>query len=184
MDFGAFADLDSATTERAVRAFVVSCKLLGLFLLYVGLTYALTALLLRREGASVILLQLSSAAVAFAFGFVLLFRTELVTRVARIPDGEAAPAAGWDAREILRTGVVLIGLYVFVTRLGGALQEVGLWLDGGPLGRSGRTPILMLVEAVPLLLAALFVLRADLVVSFVERQRVGPRIGASTGGSA
>lgn len=147
-----------------MSALAVGSKLLGIYLFYAGLTYVLTSVVLAQEGGPVVLLQLLGAAIAFAFGWFLTFRTERVTRLVGATRSEGGAEVRRDPHELLRTGVVLIGLYVFVTRIGGALRDFGFWA-GGHLGGIGGAPVQVLIELVPVILAALFVFRPGLIVN-------------------
>ena len=149
-----------------MSAFVVGAKLLGIYLLYAGFAWLLMTVAVAQSGWTAILFQLPTSAVAFAFGWLLAFRTELVARLVRASDsGAVLPAS--DSHQLLRTGVVLIGLYVVLTRIGTAVRDIGFWAQGDGFVGIGGAALRILIDTLPLLLAAVFVLRPDSVVKLI-----------------
>jgi hypothetical protein len=152
--------------------FSVAAKLLGVFIAYLGLIHLVNAFLLGEGQLAPVLVQVLAAALALGFGAALVFRTDSLARFVGVSSDESAVVEGLDSRDLLRTGIILVGLYVFLTRVGmvlgvasshiGGVQFIGI---GGALAR-------ILIECVPLALAALFIFRADRVVDVVGRERL------------
>lgn len=151
--------------------FFAASKLLGVYFVFLGLRHLVAAFMLRDGPPSPALGYLLFAALACVFGFVLAFRTDWLGRVLRVSPEEAAPVGGPGTEDVLRTGIVLIGLYVFVTRVGSVLTVVSSHLTGVQFGGFGAIAGRILIECVPLALAIFFVVRADRVVGWIDRRK-------------
>src|SRR5690554_4157653 len=110
--------------------FSVAAKLLGVILTYLGLLHILTALLLGGGEKGPVLLQLLSGAVAWVLAFVLVFRTDTFARFVRVDANAPAPPVSFESTSVLRTGIVLVGLYVFATRITLALSIASMYVSG------------------------------------------------------
>lgn len=148
--------------------FSVASKLLGVFLSYLGLIYLVTAFALGDGPFAPVLAQVLSAALAFVFGFILVFRTEWLRQLVGVSSEAAPSVGGLEPEAVLRTGIILIGLYLFATRVGLVLSTAASYLAGVHFGGIGGAPVRILIECVPLALAAFLVFRADRVVALVN----------------
>jgi hypothetical protein len=148
--------------------FSVAAKLVGIYFLYLSVLHVSSALAMDGPPLAPVLLQLVAGAVAAAVALLLIFRTALVASVVGIVDDAPRYTEG-DPDAALRTGLVLIGVFVFVTRIGQLLVTVSYALTGvhfgGPGGALGR----IILDSVPIALALLLVLRPDLVSRLVAR---------------
>jgi len=148
----------------------VGAKLLGVFLAYRGLQYLGTAVLLGGGPLSAVLIHILYAVLAFAFSFVLVFRTRWL---GRLPGSGAEASDPLDPRAVLGSGIILIGLYVLITRAATVLHTVQMAVGGVHFGGIGGPLARVLIECVPLALAVLFVLRSDWIAELVTRDRAG-----------
>lgn len=150
--------------------FSVAAKLLGVILTYLGLLHILTALLLGGGEKGPVLLQLLSGAVAWVLAFVLVFRTDTFARFVRVDANAPAPPVSFESTSVLRTGIVLVGLYVFATRITLALSIASMYVSGVRFEGVGGGLARILIEMVPVALSLLFIFGADRVVDFVMRE--------------
>lgn len=151
--------------------FSVGSRLLGVYFAYLGLIYLLGAFALYDGSLAPVLVQFLSAVFAFAFSLVLMFQSEELGRRLGVTSEPATSLGGLEPRAGLHTGIVLIGLYVFLSRLGPALATVSAHLGGARFGGMGGAPARIAIEAIPLVLAVFFIVRADRVVELVSGDR-------------
>ena len=150
--------------------FRVAFTLLGIHFLFRGLTYLLPAAVFFDDGGSgATLLVFLQAALAFVFAFVLIVQPAWLARRAGPDAAEYALPSGFEPKTVLRVGIVLIGLFVFATRLESVLHLVSMHLGGTRFGGLGGAPVRILIETVPLALAAFFVARPDAVIDLIAR---------------
>lgn len=150
--------------------FSVASKLLGVFFFYRGLLYLIIAFALRDGPAAPVLIQLLSAALALGFGFILVFRTDGLARVVGASSEAQGPTGGSDPHAVLRTGIILIGLYVFVVRINLVLNTVSSYIGGVQFGGIGGGPVQILIDSVPVALALVLVFRADRIAALIDRE--------------
>lgn len=149
--------------------FSVASKLLGVYFAYLGLIYLLSAIVFLESLGAPVQVQFLSAALAFGFAFVLMFRSEGLGRRLGVDTEESSPIGRLEPGAALHTGIVLIGLYVFISRLALALSTASAYLGGADFGGVGGAPVRIMIEAIPLALAVFFILGADRIVELVER---------------
>ena len=147
--------------------FWVAAKLLGIYLTYLGLMHVLAAWLLGSGETGPVLVQLLSGTVALVLAFLLAFQTDWLARLVRVGAHAPVPPVDVDSRSVLRTGIVLVGLYVLATRLPSTLNVVSMFASGARIEGIGGAPVRILIEMVPLALALLFTFGADRVVGLV-----------------
>ncbi|MEJ2193175.1 MAG: hypothetical protein P8Y39_12700, partial [Nitrospirota bacterium] len=111
--------------------FIVGAKLLGVYLVYWLLfnVLGLVAVVVTASGKAELsgltipwmLAYLSSIIVLIAFSSILLFKTEWLSNIVGLGhDGSDALEISMDA--VLRAGIILIGVYIFSTRIGGLVK--------------------------------------------------------------
>jgi hypothetical protein len=155
--------------------FSVAAKLLGVFWVYLGLQHVLTALVLDNDRSGSVPLLFLFGAVLFVLAFVLIFWTDALARLLRVDGNASAASSGFESEAVLRTGIILIGLYAFVFHIAGLLTYISGYIDGMIFQGLGGAPGRILVESIPLLLALLFIFRPDRIVQLVfteERNKV------------
>lgn len=152
--------------------FSVASKLLGVFITYLGIMYVIAAFALRDGPPGPVSLQLLSALVAFVFGFVLAFRTDRLADLLGVNSEVSSSFGAFEGRAALRTGVILVGLYIFVTRVGSVLSMISSYLAGVQFGGVGGALVRILVECVPLALALFLDFRADRIVHVLASKNV------------
>lgn len=162
-------------TERMIQAdalFAVAAKLLGLYLALQTLVYVGSALVFAitsdqvEQGVGPVVVQLLGALLSLGFAAILLFRTERLARMLRIPEVSGGIRIG--SATALRTGIILLGLYVLVRGLGPFLQFASFFLRVAPFADPGLIARAA-AELVPLIVALFMVLRPDVVIAMIRR---------------
>jgi hypothetical protein len=113
--------------------FIVGAKLLGVYLVY-WLLFNLLSLLAvvvmaiwesRLAVLTIfsILAYLFSIAVLIIFSYILLFKTEWLSNIVGLRD-DRSHALEFSMDAVLRAGIILIGVYIFSTRIGGLVKEI------------------------------------------------------------
>ncbi|MEJ2183661.1 MAG: hypothetical protein P8Y66_09065 [Nitrospirota bacterium] len=111
--------------------FIVGAKLLGVYLVY-WLLFNLLSLLAvvvmaiwesRLAVLTIfsILAYLFSIAVLIIFSYILLFKTEWLSNIVGLRD-DRSHALEFSMDAVLRAGIILIGVYIFSTRIGGLVK--------------------------------------------------------------
>lgn len=160
--------------------FRVAFTLLGIHFLFRGLIYVISAILFFDGGWDrPTFLPFLHAALAFSFAFILIIQPAWLSRRARTSADESTFVDGFDARALLRVGIVLIGLFVVATQLESVLHLLSMHLDGTRFGGLSA-PVRILIASLPLVLAALFVARPDRVVDVIARENVSTPSGPAS----
>lgn len=152
--------------------FTAGAKLLGVYFVYHGIVQLLTAATFSDGSLSPAAVVGLSGAVAVGLGLVLMFRTDALARSFGIGSPASTSLGGLDARAALHTGLVLIGVYVFLTRLGLALTSLSAALSGYGVGVPGGAPARLVVDAIPIALALLLVFRGERVADLIAQPRL------------
>lgn len=147
--------------------FKVGAKLLGILLLYWALASGVNVIGLARAPLS-LAFALSSSVLAFAFFYGLVFQTDRVASWVGMSD-ESSVVLGISTESALRTGIALIGFYLFVAHMPEALALVYLAAaSGDEFGRS-ELVFRFVTDLVPLVLSLVFILCSDSVARLASR---------------
>jgi hypothetical protein len=147
--------------------FAVASKLFGIFLTWMGLQYVLSAWSFADDSTEPVFFMPLAGAVLFVFAFVLVFRTDGLARFVRLDATAPVPFTGFDSKLVLRTGIILIGLYVFITHIALALSMARREVERARMQGVGVTLAGVVIDLVPLALALLFIFGPDRVVRWV-----------------
>ncbi len=118
--------------------FIVGSKLLGLYFLYKVIMSLLNSTGLffsfltsgnnffpRESETAVILITAFTIAVEIASALPLLFKAEWIADKLKLPGNDNSPATSYGDGK-LRSGIILIGIYVFTTNMGGLAKVFAL----------------------------------------------------------
>jgi len=142
-----------AKGEKMREWFTIGAKLLGVYFFYMflsnvlGVTGYLAASINNQSSATdpmekmVILSLIVSIAIWLLFSLLLLFGTEWLARLLRIPE-QALMQGMPEGISLLRTGLILNGVYVFVTNIGGLVKTLydHIVADSAPADIFGTLP--------------------------------------------
>ena len=122
------------------QVFSIGTKLLGVYFIFAAVTslFGLIASLASIYNQGNFLFQIEglgdSARVTWiffiatlfqlAFGFIALQKTEIFVELARLPD---LTIPSLNTKDIFKTGIMLIGVFVFVENIGFVLNNFFLW---------------------------------------------------------
>jgi uncharacterized membrane protein (DUF485 family) len=114
--------------------FIVGSKLLGIYFLYWAFTILPESIALSmssfsksvilNEGPSnlaIFLSSISATVVMIVFSFVLLFKTNWLADTLKVTGQSHKTEIQYDIG-MLQTGISLIGIYIFCTKIGGLIQ--------------------------------------------------------------
>ena len=150
------------------RLFTVGAKLLGVYFVYHALIYLINAVVFTDGLGEALLVQLLLAVVTGVIAILLMFRTESVGRVLDVGAAHDSPGRFESPAEVMQVGVVLIGIFVFLTRLASLLQMISARVAGVRFDGLGGAGLRIAIESVPILLSVYAILRADRIVGHIS----------------
>jgi hypothetical protein len=173
--------------------FIVLSKLLGVVFFYWGipnLIYTLgfipsvfKAVGIRILGEPSLIGNLLCAAFAFCIGFLFIFRTEKVASFLGIERSENL-STSLSNEDILKTGIILIGMFVFVENIAPVIRFVvlktAMLQSGETISRFGyeaafiarETSVIEIVSrSIPVIISLIFIFAAHYIVNIVYRFR-------------
>jgi hypothetical protein len=96
-----------------------------------------------------------------------MLRTGWLARIVGVPEEATSSVPLFEPRAALRTGITLIGVYVFLVRLAVVLNFVYFHLGPGRVEGIVQPLVRALIECIPLALALVLVFRADRIAEFI-----------------
>ena len=135
------------------QTFIVGSKLMGILMLYWTITGTLQMVALSRPVTGYSNLDLTQyllTAISLVFGLLLTFSSGVVAHLVGMGVDKNLPTIAKD-RELLRIGIVLIGLFLTVSRLANILDRVA-HIGDSVAGWTLQDTIIVFGQLVPLYL--------------------------------
>ena len=151
--------------------FTVGAKLLGVYFVYHALIYLVNAMVFTDGPGEALRVQLLLAVVTGVIAILLMFRTESVGRALDVGATNDPPGRFESPAEVMQVGVVLISIFVFLTRLASLLQMISARVAGVRFDGAGGAALRIAIESVPILLSVYAILRADRLVGLISPAR-------------
>jgi len=123
--------------------FIVGAKLLGIYILYLSLlnfisTIASLIIFLKSSSDNIAISMIMSSTgalvILLTMSAVLLLKTDWLADILKFPE-HAEGESNIKSTLSLRTGVILIGIYIFSTNIGRFLSTIYIQLKESNLGR-------------------------------------------------
>lgn len=155
--------------------FIPLAKLLGIFLIFRSLSYILflisSAIRSQKFGDSVII-SCSIQAISLLLALVLIFKAERIADILKIPQ-DKTDSLVFDFHSILRVGLVLIGVAMFIHALpaliGVAIVVIPMKETGYPYSRIYHQFYTSILEVV---FGGCLVLLANRLAQFLSKSKV------------
>jgi hypothetical protein len=171
--------------------FITAAKLMGVLFFYWGLANVIQSVIsvpyilnpdyeLRILGIPTLIGNLLYAILTLSLGFLFIFKTENVASFLKI-EKDNNITANWSKEDILKNGIILIGLFIFIQEIGPLLRLIALKTSAlesdkaiSLLGTQARfmarqTSLIELAsQAVPVIFSLVCILGARQIVKFVN----------------